>query len=111
AAFDRAFDFWPPRRRDEDFDALWHGPRPRHEDLLAIASDPRGLQSSHAPVPGASCPLCGFATFVWADVTGMAESTTAAIRHECPQWTTDQGACGRCVEIYRRVGAQLRAAI
>lgn len=105
-AFDRAFGFWPESRRDEVFDALWADRQPRHADLLAIASDPRGLDSSHEPLPGAACPLCGFATHAWADTHGLSAPTMAAIHAEFPSWRPDQGACRRCVEIYRIVGAR-----
>lgn len=106
ASFDYAFDFWPEPRREEVFDSLWNNRQPRHADLLAMAADPRGLESAHEPVPGAACPLCGFATFAWADIDGLSLQTTTAIRAEFPAWTPDQGACRRCVEIYRIVGAR-----
>ena len=105
AAFDRAFGFWPASKRDELFEALWSNPGPRHGDLLAIAADPRDLKSAHEPTPGAPCPLCGFATFDWEDTASLNEPTTKAIQAEFPQWADDQGACGRCVEIYRLIGA------
>jgi hypothetical protein len=106
AAFDRAFGFWPELKRDELFDALWKNPSPLHGDLLAMAADPRDLKSAHEPTPGTPCPLCGFATFDWADSEGFCAQTTASIQKEFPQWTPAQGACGRCVKIYRLVGAQ-----
>jgi hypothetical protein len=84
---------------------LWQHPNPRHEALLAIASDPRDVKSAQEPTPGAPCPLCGFATFQWADAARFSESTIAAIRKEFPHWTADQGACARCLEIYRLMGA------
>jgi hypothetical protein len=110
-AFDRAFGFWPDTRRDEVFDSLWNDPNPRHEQLLAIASDPRGLKSTHEPTPGAPCPLCGFATFVWANTSAITDQTKAAIREEFPDWTTNQGACGRCAEIYRLIGTAAYATL
>lgn len=111
ASFDHTFDFWPEPKRDEVFDSLWNNRQPRHADLLAIAADPRGLESAHEPVPGAACPLCGFATFAWADIGGLSPQTTAAIRAEFPAWTPDQGVCRRCAEIYRIVGARTPLAV
>jgi hypothetical protein len=111
AAFDRAFGFWPESRRDEVFDALWNNPNPRHDDLLAIAADPRDIKSALEPTPGAPCPLCGFATFDWAEIHTLSEPTLTAIRREFPQWTPEEGACGRCVAIYRIVAAQKRTLV
>jgi hypothetical protein len=104
AAFDRAFGFWPEIKRDGLFEALWKNPGPRHADLLALAADPRDLKSAPEPTPGAPCPLCDFATFAWADMDDLRGQTTLAIQSEFPGWTPAQGACGRCVEIYRLVG-------
>jgi hypothetical protein len=109
--FDHAFGFWAESRRKEVFDSLWDNRHPRHVDLLAIASNPRGLESAHEPVPGAACPLCGFATFAWADPDGFSAQTVTAIRAEFPAWTPAQGACRRCVEIYHIVGARTPLAV
>jgi hypothetical protein len=98
--FDRAFDFWPKARRDEVFRRLCHNPSPQHLDLLAIAADPRGTKSANEPAPGAPCPLCGFATFVWAKMDQLSQETISRIQTEFLHWTPDQGACGRCGEIY-----------
>jgi hypothetical protein len=111
AAFDRAFGFWPERKRDEVFNSFWRCESPWHADLASIASDPRELQAApHEPVPGAPCPLCGFPTFHWAAATDSDEPTRAAIRREFPQWSAEQGACGRCVQIYRVVSQHVEAA-
>lgn len=105
ADFERAFGFWPQSKRDARFASLWTNPNPRHAELLAIASDPRLVRTAPEPVPGAPCPLCGFASFDWADLKQDAPETVARIRAEFPQWTSEQGACGRCVEIYSRLCA------
>ena len=99
-AFDRAFGFWTGGKRDEIFAGLWNGRKPRHGDLLAIASDPRDVKTSHGPLPGAPCPLCGFPTFQWADVSRLEVRLGEAIRREFAHWSSDQGACARCVEVY-----------
>lgn len=102
--FHRAFSFWPESRRAEVFDTHWRDAVPRHERLLALAADPRDLSHSAAPLPGSLCPLCHFPTFDWADVAALNGETLAKLRDQFPQWTPDQGVCGRCVEIYKLAG-------
>jgi len=111
AAFERAFGFWPENKRDETFDLLWQNRDPLHQHLLEIASDPREIKSAHQPSPGAPCPLCGFATFDWADSRQLSEPAAAALQREFPDWTAEDGACRRCVEIYRLVGLRSMAAV
>lgn len=111
AAFDRAFGFWPEPKRDKVFSRFWNGAKPRHQDLLAIASDPREVKSSHEPLPGALCPLCGFPTFQWADVSRFDGRVGDAIRHEFAQWSPNQGACHRCAEVYAAAVRNLNAAL
>ena len=103
AAFDRGYSFWPEPRRVETFDSLWRGPSPRHTDLLALIADPRGLRDAHRPAPGASCPLCEFPTFNWADATALSADIQRRITAEFPAWTQEQGLCGRCLETYEAV--------
>ena len=100
ASFERAFGFWPESKRDEMFNQLWKNSDPRHGTLLEIAADPREVKSSHEPLPGAPCPLCGFATFNWAEAGRLCGQTLAAMQREFPHWTPEQGACGRCAQIY-----------
>jgi hypothetical protein len=111
ATFERAFGFWPEARRKEVFESLWTSKSPRHSDLLALASDPRNLKTEDGPTPGAPCPLCGFATFAWADSTQLTESAFEAIREEFPLWMPEQGACRRCAEIYRLRPSAARAIV
>lgn len=100
ANFDQGFNFWPAPRREEVFDSLWTAVEPRHADLLALASDPRAVREQRQPLPGAPCPLCGFATFAWAAAKLLAGDAGKAIACEFPNWSSDQGACQRCVEVY-----------
>jgi hypothetical protein len=101
STFDRAFGFWSDAKRDDVFLSLWENPQPHHDALIAIASDPRNIQSNNKPSPGAPCPLCGFATFAWAETSALTAATAAEIKADFPQWTTADGACQRCVAIYR----------
>lgn len=110
--FDRAYSFLNAAKRLAVFESLWNGKSPRHQELLDLASDPRELNGSHAPVPGAPCPLCGFATFDWARGEALKANTVAAVQKDFPAWTFDQGACHRCVETYEASsGLELPATI
>ena len=104
ALLDRAYSFWPEQKRREVFAELWANQAPKHEQLLALASDPRDLSHGHQPLPGASCPLCGFPTFDWADAAALSAKTRAAIEPQFPGWAAAQGVCNRCVEIYELAG-------
>jgi hypothetical protein len=100
--FTNAFPFWPESRQQEVFSSLWVGANPSHHYLQELVCDPRQLQSVAGPRAGAPCPLCGFPTFAWAERANLTDNAVAAIQAEFPHWTIEQGACGRCFEIYRR---------
>jgi hypothetical protein len=102
--FNRAYSFWHEDQRRAVFAELSSSPGPTHARLLALASDPRDLAHTLGPLPGSPCPLCGFSTFDWADVTLLNESSHAALRTEFPHWTAEQGFCKRCAEIYEVTG-------
>ncbi len=100
AEFERAFAFLPASRRDELFAGLWAGRRARHPELLELAADPRGLREHPAPVPGAPCPLCGFAAFQWTDAGQLRPVALERIRTEFPGWHEGEPICPRCAEVY-----------
>jgi hypothetical protein len=97
--FDQAYRFLPGDRRIRTFGMLWSARSPRHSDLVSLASDPRHLDEGQ--VAGAPCPLCGFATFEWANLQTLKPETLARIQKQFPRWTGRKGACERCVEIYQ----------
>ena len=107
--FHRAFCFWPEARRDEVFSKLWTTKFPRHDALLALASDPRDLSHADEPLPGGACPLCGFSTFAWADVASLEEAIRTTIEREFPNWSPARGACSRCAEVYDAAGRHVDA--
>ena len=104
AIFHRAFSFWPESRRVQVFESHWDDAAPRHENLLALAADPRDLSHVSAPLPGSLCPLCQFPTFDWSGVSAMNPETLTKLRGQFPQWAPEQGVCARCVEIYELAG-------
>jgi hypothetical protein len=100
-AFARSYSFWPVDRQTRTCDSLWQNPSPRHAELLALVADLRGLRDAHRPAPGASCPLCDFPTFLWADACGLTTEVRRQIAADFPAWTPEQGLCGRCLETYQ----------
>jgi hypothetical protein len=98
--FNRGFAFLPDERRDELFDALWSGRLAQHLPLLELAADPRGLQGRHAPVPGAACPLCGFATFQWTEIDRLRTAARERMHADFPGWSDGESVCARCAEMY-----------
>jgi hypothetical protein len=99
--FAAAFAFWPQTRQQEVFHSLWSDPAPNHGLLEELVCDPRQLQQTSGPRPGAPCPLCGFPTFAWATFTAQADRAVGVIRSEFPHWAPEHGACARCFAIYR----------
>lgn len=101
AAFARGYAFWPADRQAKTFDSLWRNIAPRHDGFLALIADPRGLRDAQRPAPGASCPLCDFPTFTWADGEALSPEIRVRINDEFPSWSPEQGLCGRCLETYQ----------
>ena len=106
AAFARGYSFWPEQRQTKTFTSLWECRAPRHTDFLALIADPRGLRDAHRPEPGASCPLCDFPTFQWADATVLPAAILQRITAEFPAWQPEQSLCSRCLETYEAVAHQ-----
>jgi hypothetical protein len=98
--FERAFGFLPAARRAELFADLWSGRIARHAALLEVATDPRRLHDRHAPVPGAPCPLCGFAAFQWTDARTLRPAARDRIHTDFPGWHESEAVCARCAEMY-----------
>ncbi len=103
AAFARGYSFWSEPKQTETFAALWQNTVPRHVKFIALIADPRGLRDVQRPAPGASCPLCDFPTFDWADTDGLPAEILGQITAEFPSWLPGQGVCNRCVETYQAV--------
>lgn len=106
------FAFLPEAEREGLFAELAAEDAPRHDRLWAIASDPRRLSSgAGGRVPGSACPVCGFTTFEWAEESAVADAANA-IAAEFPEWSSEDGCCGRCAELYAAVaGASVPATV
>ena len=94
-ALHRCFPALSDLELDGLLDRLWKDARPTHAGLLAVALG-RGSREPHQP--GAPCPLCGFPTHDWTDVTD--DALIRAIHLDVPDWEADHGLCERCFEMY-----------
>lgn len=108
ATIDRAFSPLPPGRRSELTAEIWSGSRITHARLAEWAYEPRAAETGAGPGPGRTCPLCGMPTFVWAD-EASARAALPLAREEFADWTPEQGACARCIEVYAAVNASPEA--
>jgi hypothetical protein len=111
AAFAGSYSFWQEERQTETFNWLWQSTAPRHADFLALIADPRGLLGANRPAPGASCPLCNFPTFTWANAEGLTPEIVKCIAAEFASWSPEQGLCERCLETYQVMVGAGRAAV
>lgn len=79
-----------------------------HGQLFSWASDPCRLlrdggkeDGDRGPVPGKSCPLCGFPTYDWFEFSGdQAAAATRSIGLAYVGWSPRQGACRQCAELF-----------
>lgn len=107
AALARAFPVWPEEKHARTFECLFSDTAPRHANLAKLAADPRDLAHNSQPLPGASCPLCGFPAFDWVQTPSIPREMSASIQAEFPHWGPSQGLCGRCFEIFQARAAGL----
>lgn len=102
--FDKAFSHLSEETRGELFERLWTGERPSHHELFELANKPTLATPNLA---GASCPLCKFPTFQWADASRCKPEVVSAIQKHFPRWLPAHGACARCLEIYEAVPQEI----
>jgi hypothetical protein len=78
----------------ELFDRLFYGPRPRHEDLCALAAGPAAWAAPR-------CAVCDFPTGrLHPDPGTLDESVVSAIRADRPGWRRELGLCVQCADLY-----------
>lgn len=91
-------------RAEECFERLFSGPRPRHPELVALATDPETAFGLRPPGPARSgrCPLCSFPTADWEpEPESLPAEVARAIVSELPEWRAEQGICPQCADLYR----------
>jgi hypothetical protein len=96
------------------FDVLWQDAQLTHDRILELSKDvnkvmkiAEGLpikrveKTKKTLLPGAQCPLCQFRTYHWVDNLEQEPYLVDAIKKDFPEWGPEDGACERCIEVYR----------
>ncbi len=75
----------------------------RHEDLLAFALHPESehLQNNPQQTQTGRCPLCRFPSFDLQNGRDVPPPTVQEIVADFPDWTSDQGLCRQCSDLYQ----------
>lgn len=115
--FDSFFSKIPEESRGLIFDKLWNAEKPlTHDKMVEISKDTSKVLALAAgnrsgdelveeskelgPLPGTTCPLCGFPSFDWVEETAKDEETVKVIHEDFPDWKPQDGVCSRCSEYY-----------
>jgi len=112
--FESLYKKTPAEVKSAIFDVLWQDERLTHDRILELSKDvnkvmkiAEGLpikqiqKTKKMLLPGAQCPLCQFRTYHWVDNIEQEPSLVEAIKKDFPEWEPEEGACERCVEVYK----------
>jgi hypothetical protein len=101
------------------FDNFWNKEKITHKEILDMATDMMKAvpllggdasemgdeEEKKSYWSGRPCPLCNFPTYKWAEAIKLqdekAKKLHNAIKADFPKWTTEEGACERCAELYQ----------
>ncbi|MCP5004127.1 MAG: hypothetical protein GY941_09330 [Planctomycetes bacterium] len=115
--FDSFFKKIPDDTRDRIFKRLWEASEPMTHDrivelsrdinkVLLLSSAGSDLDGSGGelkkigPLPGTTCPLCGFPSFDWVEEVAGDEEVVKVLKEDFPDWEPHNGICTRCAEYY-----------
>jgi len=116
--FNSFFSKIPDETRELIFDKLWNADEIiTHNRMVELAKDTNkvlalaaGSRSAEelveeskalGPVPGTTCPLCGFPSFDWIEEVAQDKEIAKIINEEFPDWKPQDGVCERCAEYYK----------
>ena len=116
--FDSFFSKIPEGSRDLIFSKMWDAEEPMAHGMmvelskdtnkvLALAAGSRSVDElveetkELGPLPGTTCPLCGFPSFDWVEEAAKDEETAKVISEDFPDWKPQDGVCSRCAEYYK----------
>ncbi|MDR4508624.1 MAG: hypothetical protein MRJ65_10390 [Candidatus Brocadiaceae bacterium] len=104
---------FPDESKKAIFETLWGDETLTHGRMLELATDvhkvleiahdkmPENLkQKKKVLLPGSLCPLCQFRTYNWVYIDEDSE-IVQDVKADVPDWSPEDGACDRCVEMYR----------
>ncbi len=98
ATFSMLGEGWEAR-----FSQWFDRPVHKHEDLLAFALQPESehLQNNPQQTQTGRCPLCRFPSFDLQNGRDVPPKTVQEIVGDFPDWTSDQGLCRQCSDLYQ----------
>ena len=116
--FDSFFSKIPEDSREVIFTKMWEAEEPMTHNMmvelskdtnkvLALAAGSRSVDElveetkELGPLPGTTCPLCGFPSFDWVEEAAKDEETAKVISEDFPDWKPQDGVCSRCAEYYK----------
>ncbi len=116
--FDSFFKKIPDDARGQIFNRLWVADVPLTHDrivelsrdinkvlaLAAVESDQGESEEEMkkiGPLPGTTCPLCGFPSFDWVEEVANDEDIVKVLKEDFPDWQPHDGVCTRCAEYYK----------
>ncbi len=116
--FDSFFSKIPEESRELIFTKMWEAEEPMTHNMmvelskdtnkvLALAAGSRSVDElveetkELGPLPGTTCPLCGFPSFDWVEEVAKDEEIAKVINEDFPDWKQQDGVCSRCAEYYK----------
>lgn len=101
-------------KTEECFQRFFGVDQPKHSELAAFALHPRAIAGHFIDGPtaaGRHCPLCRFPTHRFEpEPENLDADLLAAIRRDFPYWTSAQGLCAQCADLYRASHLSMAAA-
>lgn len=115
--FEGCYGGLPPKERLGCFEGIWQTERLTHRQILEMTRDVEKLREIAVAVsdeamdeaskkkrvhlPGSICPMCRFPTHHWVDGEAIDKEVIDLILKDLPNWNPADGACERCVEVYK----------
>jgi hypothetical protein len=116
--FDSFFSKIPEEPRELIFKKIWDAEETlTHDRMVELSKDinkvlalAAGSSSAEelveetkklGPLPGTTCPLCGFPSFNWVEEVAEDEEVVKILKKDFPDWEPHDGVCSRCAEYYK----------
>lgn len=116
--FDSYYGKIPDESRVLIFNKFWEGEEKlTHARMVELAKDTDkvmalgsgdhtveefvGESKKLGPLPGTTCPLCGFPSYDWLSDVAEDEDVVKVLKEDFPDWEPQDGVCSRCSEYYK----------